>query len=198
MLTLKGFSRLAFIISSLVVYLWSGTGIAGYESNAEIDALQKSDCFSTVGIHYQSKGGEFTSFSSNFIGLDAYYPAGTKFKLEHITREEIQLTELQNNRKLKIIFNPKHHNFDSQALVLKLFSIKAPETVKGFSTLESQSMSSGKVYVGISRKALSLAIGFPPDSINTISTADAEVFQVKRFNKVKFLFKNEKVVKIED
>ena len=59
-------------------------------------------------------------------------------------------------------------------------------------------MSSGKVYVGISRKALRLAIGFPPDSINTISTADAEVFQVKRFNKVKFLFKNEKVVKIED
>lgn len=124
-------------------------------------------------------------------------PVNTKVKLLKITTKTIEV-ELKNSAKPLIIKSiSKHTGDDIYQAFDKLFAIKKVN-LANFNSLERKNIKSGTVAKGMRKKAVTVAIGYPPITETMSLDVDTWVYWSWRFNKFHVNFSRGKVSSIKD
>jgi len=124
-------------------------------------------------------------------------PVNTKVRLTKITSKTIEV-ELENSVKPLVIKNvPKHTGDDVFQAFDKLFSMKKLNLRK-FNSKERRNIKNGTVAKGMRKKAVNVAIGYPPITYTMNLDADTWVYFSGRFNRFNVNFRNNKVSSIKD
>ena len=127
----------------------------------------------------------------------ASIPVNTKVKLSNITGRTIEV-ELSNSNSPLIIKNiQKHTGKNIDQTFDSLFSTKKVKLSK-FTSLERRHISSGTVAKGMRKKAVTVAIGYPPITETMSLDADTWVYWSSRFNRFNVNFRNGKVYQVVD
>ncbi len=127
----------------------------------------------------------------------ASIPVNTKVKLLDITAKTIKL-EVENSAQPLIIKNiPKHTGKDIYQTFDDLFA-KKKINLYNFNSLERRNIKNGTVAKGMRKKAVKVAIGYPPITETMNLDADTWVYWSARFNKFNVNFRNGKVSSVVD
>ncbi len=124
-------------------------------------------------------------------------PVNTPVKLLAITNKAIKI-ELTSSTQAILIKNVKKHTGqDTVATFDRYFS---PNTINlsQFSRLERKHIKEGSVAKGMSKKAVTTAIGYPPITETFGLEADKWVYWSHRFNKFNVNFKGNRVSSVVD
>ncbi len=121
----------------------------------------------------------------------------TKVTLAKISTKSMEL-ELEGWAKPLVIKNvPKHTGDDIYQAFDKLFS-KTKVNLNKFNRLERKNIKTGTVAKGMRKKAVTVAIGYPPITETMSLDVDTWVYWSGRFNRFNVNFRQGKVVSIVD
>jgi hypothetical protein len=124
-------------------------------------------------------------------------PVNTPVQLMDITNKTILVTLPPSGQEL-LIKNAKKHTGDTTVQAFEKLFAKSKVDLSGFTKLERDHIKSGTVAKGMRKKAVLVAIGYPPQVATPSLDADQWTYWSSRFNKFIVHFKNGKVAKIQD
>ena len=151
------------------------------------------DLYYTQFVIRYEKGAHLTT---NFR-RGAMIPVNTQVKLLNITSKTIEL-DIENSKQTLLIKNVLKHTGDDVFQAFdKLFSIKK-QSLRSFNALERKNIARGAVAKGMRKKAVTVAIGYPPITQTMNLDADTWVYWSGRFNKFNVNFSRGKVSSIVD
>ena len=146
--------------------------------------------YARVGMKFESGRREvgWHMYSTNHIGLPKHIPAGTKFTVSDQHRNRIDLAD-EDGVLVQLEFVPRSHpglSFD--AWLERQLSTTPVELPGDLDSRERDAIAHGRYEIGMSRAALFLSIGYPPESL-TPNQNDAKLtYQSKRYDKIAFQF----------
>ena len=114
-------------------------------------------------------------------------PAGTKINSVKLERNKVVFTTQDHSNKFTINFTSKHHpGLSLEQFRDRLFTNKTfDELVRGFSKKEIESIRSGVLIPGLSKKAVLVAYGYPPEHVTGSLEMNSWTYWLNRFkNKV--------------
>lgn len=155
--------------------------------------IVKGDTYYTQFVIRYEKG---THVTTNYR-RGAAIPVNTPVRLLDITSQTIEVAPDNSSRNLVIKNVEKHTGDDIFAAFDKLFA-KSKVDLAQFTRLERQNIQSGTVAKGMRKKAVVVAIGYPPVTETMNLDSNLWVYWSGRFNKFNVYFKNGKVSRIED
>ena len=126
-------------------------------------------------------------------------PAGTEVSDVEITRKNIRFKA--RGESFRIRFNPKFHPDEtSETLGQKMFGIKNRKLLTaGMTAIEIKSIKEGVLYLGMSKKAVLVAYGFPPSHQTRSLDSKRWKFWIHRFRWKTICFGDtNKTIKCED
>lgn len=153
-----------------------------------------------VGDHY------FTQFVVRYekgVHLTSNYrrgeviPVNTKVRLVEITSKTIKVELINSATPLLIKNIQKHTGDDIFQAFDKLFAAKKVNLSK-FTGKERKHIKAGTVAKGMRKKAVIVAIGYPPITETPNLEADAWMYWSSRYNKFRVNFKSGRVFSIVD
>ncbi|MFI3135830.1 MAG: hypothetical protein QX197_03540 [Methylococcaceae bacterium] len=148
--------------------------------------------FTQVVMHYEKNTFPTTNYQ---VGIAI--PVNTQVKLLEMDKNTISI-EIGNPAQKIVVKNiPKHTGDDIYQAFNKLFA-KQKVNLSQFNALEKEHIDAGNVAVGMRKKAVTTAIGYPPNTRTANLDANAWVFWRNRFNTFIVNFKNDKVSDIVD
>lgn len=151
-----------------------------------------SDYYTQFVIRYEKGVHKTTNYRRG-----AFIPVNTKVRLAEITNKIIKVKLEPGGQELEVRNVIKHTNDDTIQAFEKLFG-KNKVNLSGFTKLERENIKNGTVAKGMRKKAVLVAIGYPPQ-IETMSLdSDQWTYWSSRWNKFIVHFKNGKVDKIQD
>lgn len=124
-------------------------------------------------------------------------PINTAFTVTQMDADSAELRFLDNPQKLVIENVKKHTGEDMYTHFTKIASL-AKLDLKQFTSEEQANIQAGKAAIGMSRKAVLAAIGYPPITETPTLKSDAWVYWGARFDRFVVHFKNDKVERIVD
>ncbi len=137
-----------------------------------------------------------THLTTNFR-RGASIPVNTPVTLLKITTKTIEV-QPENSIKPLIIKNAKKHTGDDVIQAFdKLFG-KKKVNLRRFNSLERRHIKNGTVAKGMRKKAVIVAIGYPPITETPSLDSNTWVYWSGRFNKFRIHFKKGKVSRIVD
>lgn len=155
--------------------------------------------YNKVGIHSERKGNAFYTYSTNYIGINTFYKINTAFTLKKINASVIELNVNNSNNTLIIKFVKKHNQQEIHDYFNSIFSYTKNELPKSLTKKELEHIETGTYFIGMSKDALLLSIGFPAMSLNPNNKENSLIYMKKRFNKIKFeMDSDNKIKKIFD
>ncbi len=150
------------------------------------------DYYTQFVIRYEKN----THLTTNFR-RGASIPVNTRVKLLKIATKTIEV-DVDNMSKPLIIKNVKKHTGDDTIAAFdKLFG-KRKVNLRQFNRLERRHIQNGTVAKGMRKKAVLVAIGYPPITETSSLDSNVWVYWSGRFNKFRVHFRNGKVYKIVD
>lgn len=124
-------------------------------------------------------------------------PINTEVTLVEITGKTARVKQVQSGREILIKNIEKHtHNTITEAFD-KLFA-KSKVNLSQFSKLEQQHINNGTIANGMRKKAVLVAIGYPPQIATMNLDSNQWTYWSSRFNKFIVHFNGDKVVRIQD
>jgi hypothetical protein len=142
---------------------------------------------------------------ANFFGWNQKLPIGSKVTVVSIKADEVTLLPEGHDDEIAIDFEDAE-SF-CPAILTRLLGTSAPEISK-LSKLDQQGIKQGKILEGMTRRAVFLAVGAPPQSYqppfrddtaeNPDLDADELVFMSSTWDFVKVTFTKDLVTSIED
>jgi len=147
--------------------------------------------YTQVVMHYEKNVYPTTNYQ-----VGTMIPVNTPVKLVEIKEKTINL-EINGGQKLTLKNVEKHTGDNTVQAFNKLFN-RQKVNLDQFSPLEKEHIASGTVAVGMSKKAVTTAIGYPPITKTANLNADTWVYWRHRFNTFNVNFKNGKVADIVD
>ncbi|PZN83998.1 MAG: hypothetical protein DM484_03440 [Candidatus Methylumidiphilus alinenensis] len=124
-------------------------------------------------------------------------PVNTRVSLVSISSKKAELKLADSGQPLTIENVPKHTNEDMQTAFKKIVGPRKVD-IDTFSKAEQESILTGKVKKGMGRKAVLVAIGYPPQIETPSLDSNDWTYWSSRFNKFIVHFKNGKVDNIVD
>jgi len=124
-------------------------------------------------------------------------PINSKVKLLDITPKTIQF-EIENGTQPLLIKNAKKHTGDDVYQAFDKLVATEKVNLANFNSLERKHIEAGTATVGMRKKAVTVAIGYPPSTETVNLDANSWVYWSMRFNKFQVNFKNDKVTDIVD
>ncbi len=124
-------------------------------------------------------------------------PVNTRVNLLSVTAKAIEVQPENMTVPLTIRNVPKHTGKDVYQAFDDLFA-KDKINLNRFTSLERKHIKSGTVAKGMRKKAVTVAIGYPPVTETPGPEADTWVYWSGRFNKFNVNFRNGKVSSIVD
>jgi hypothetical protein len=147
--------------------------------------------YTQVVMHYEKNVHPTTNYQ-----VGAMIPVNTPINLLEINEKTIDIT-VNGGQKITVKNIAKHTGDNTVQAFNKLFN-RQKVNLDQFSALEKEHIASGTVAVGMSKKAVTTAIGYPPITQTASLNADTWVFWRHRFNTFKVNFKNGRVSDIVD
>ncbi|MDD2724159.1 MAG: hypothetical protein PHH59_09095 [Methylovulum sp.] len=148
--------------------------------------------YTQVGMHYQKNVYPTTNYQ---VGIRI--PVNTQIKLLEMGSKTIDI-EVGNPGQKIVVKNIENHTGDTiQQAFSKLFARQKVNLVQ-FSALEKEHIDSGTVAVGMGKKAVTTAIGYPPITRTPDINGNSWVFWRNRYNTFMVNFKGGKVSDIVD
>ncbi len=142
---------------------------------------------------------------ANFIGATDYLDVGTKVTVTQFKPNEISLAAEAKGMTIKLDLKKAT---PSCAVILEHLLGPAAPSLKGFSATDLKGIKEGKIIAGMSRRALFIAVGYPPYSykppfrgdsaVNHDPQADELVYMKGTWDFVTVKLKDNKVIAIED
>jgi len=156
--------------------------------------------------HITMAGSYYTQFVIRYekgVHLTTNYrrgasiPINTKVELLNITTKTIEV-KVENSAQPLIIKNiPKHTGKDIYQTFDDLFA-KKKINLYNFNALERRNIKSGTVAKGMRKKAVIVAIGYPPITRTMNLDSDTWVYWSSRYNKFNVNFRRGKVSSVVD
>lgn len=141
----------------------------------------------------------------NFIATGDFIPVGTQVKVTEVAKEEIFFEAAGLNLKFKLVLEDALEPFEK---ILERVFVAAAPSLEGLSAADLAGVKAGKVNEGMSRRAVFLAVGYPPYSytppfkkegaVNHDLEADSLSYMKNRFDMITYMFKDNVVAKIVD
>lgn len=178
-----------------LLFLSAAPGIAEISS---LKSWKNKTVYSKVGIHAEWKRDFYKSYSTNHIGLRDFFPVNTKFQIDSINEDGIELKIAETNNVLKIEYVKKHNQISMDDYLNRTFSSEMITLSDKLTADEKTGIAKGELKLGMSRQAIFLAIGYPPASLNSNFNGSAILYEKKRFNKVELIFEADKLAKIRE
>lgn len=181
--------RLAIIIASLLTI----TSCSSFELPEGI-ALDET-FYTQVTMQYEQRFEKGIYTTANYRD-GVLLPINSEIILRKMSGREIMIEVKSSGDNIKISNSRKHSRQNIAEVFEKLFS-KTKINISGFSALEKENIKIGEVAVGMSKKAVIIAVGYPPE-IETPSTKSNQwTYWESRSNKFIIFFENDKVVRIK-
>jgi ATP-dependent RNA circularization protein (DNA/RNA ligase family) len=162
-------------------------------TNAElpVNVSEGGIYYTQVTMHYEKNVYPTTNYQ-----VGAMIPVNTQVKLLEMKEKTIAI-ELNGGQTITVKNIEKHTGDNTQQAFNKLFA-KQQVNLSQFSSLEAKNIESGTVTAGMSKKAVTAAIGYPPITRTLNLEANSWVYWRNRFNTFIVNFKNGKVSDIVD
>ena len=131
----------------------------------------------------------------------AILPIGTKVSIHSISNRRIQFTPDGSAQMFTIINDKKTNTISIDDLFNRYFSVEAVQAGVGdyyqATEADRENIKKGTITLGMSRKAVLMAYGYPPTHRTPLLTSDIWYYWYARLHKVNVYFKDDKVFKIE-
>jgi hypothetical protein len=140
--------------------------------------------YARVGMHFDAKGGKYLGASTNYVQVPKFVPAGTAFTFDSASlrrRSTILAMTGEDGATYEIEFVPKHSLMPLGEWIDRQFSTAPVELPADLTELERDAIATGKIVNGMSRAAVFLAVGYPPQSINPSLEDTTLNYQRNRF-----------------
>jgi len=124
-------------------------------------------------------------------------PAGSEITNVKVKRKVVLFIDKHTQTKFKIIFMRKHHpglgikEFANRLITTKDFATMT----KGFTKADVEAIKAGKIRPGMSKEAVLVSVGYPPEIRTPSTKLDTWVYWRDRFRNYPVTFTNEKVVR---
>lgn len=148
--------------------------------------------YTQVGMHYEKNVYPTTNYQ---VGIRI--PVNTQIKLLEMGDRTIDVEVGNPGQKIVVKNFEKHTGDNIQQAFNKLFA-KQKVNLAQFSALEKEHIESGTVVAGMSKKAVTTAIGYPPITRTPDINSNSWVFWRHKFNTFIVNFKDGKVSDIVD
>jgi hypothetical protein len=149
-----------------------------------------SGVYTLVNLHPDEHRHRLYSVNYQQSGL---IPLCSKVKIESVDKRKMTFRLVDSDRKYEYIFHdsladpiPKHLD--------KIFGKKCDATLQGLSEVDRQGIRAGTVLSGMSKRGVTLAIGYPPEHATPSLDSDLWTYWKNRFGKMTVSFANGKVV----
>lgn len=163
------------------------------DSNALPAGVSEGGIYYTqVGMHYEKNAYPTTNYQ---VGIRI--PVNTQIKLLEIGSKTIDIEVGNPGQKIVVKNFEKHTGDNVQQAFSKLFA-RQKVNLAQFSALEQEHIDSGTVAVGMGKKAVTTAIGYPPITRTPDINGNSWVFWRNKFNTFIVNFKDGKVSDIVD
>ena len=137
-----------------------------------------------------------THITTNYRRGDSL-PINTPIRLLSITHKIIDIEVISLGQALRIKNVEKHTGDDTLKAFDKLFASTRVD-LSPFNALEKRHINKGTIKIGMRKKAVTTAIGYPPITQTPHLSANQWVYWSHRFNKFKVIFKKDKISSIVD
>lgn len=185
------------VLQVLVLFssMFAWQGCVSLMGDSEVAKWQGEKIYNRVNFRAQWRDAAFFMYSTNHYGVPKLFPLNTAFIVKETGGDEIILTELKKNNTLRIRFIEKHHGMSFERWLKRVFSTKPVSLPEDLTKLDREKIAQGVVAVGMSRRAVFLAIGYPPASLTVDDNNGVLTYEKKRFNKTKIIFDSKDTVK---
>ena len=173
-------SRLTLIFAFCLALL----GLSSCSSPAFVQP--QGDVYAQCGFRFE-KGRHLTT---NYIGKGDFVAAGSKVLIVKVGQKDF-VVQLEDGRQVEIENIEKFTLLGIKAISERMFAATAP-VLSGLSAAELAAVKAGRIEVGMSKKAVLLAVGYPPAHESSISS-DSWLYWQSRFNKQRIEFVNDRV-----
>lgn len=136
--------------------------------------------YTRVGMHFDTKRGQFLMYSTNYIDMAHYVPPGTKMTLRKVSSRGFELTD-DDGSNYVISYVPKHSMVTLAEWREQHFSEQPVEMPEGLTADEKDAIEQGEVRKGMTRRAVFLALGYPPKSNNPSLQSPVLKYEWRRF-----------------
>jgi len=148
--------------------------------------------FTQVVMHYEKNVYPTTNYM-----VGATIPVNTMVKVLDMNKKTISIEVTGTNQKITVKNMPKHTGDDINQIFSKLFANRKVDLTQ-FNALEKKNIDAGTVAVGMRKKAVTVAIGYPPITRTMNLDANSWVYWKNRYNTFSVNFKDGKVSDIVD
>jgi len=131
----------------------------------------------------------------------AILPIGTTVKIHSIKGEKIQFTPDGSAQMFTLINDNKTSTISTDELFNRYFSVEAVQAGVGdyyqATEADRENIKNGIITLGMSKKAVLMAYGYPPTHKTPLLTSDIWYYWYSRPSEVNVYFKDDKVFQIE-
>ena len=151
-----------------------------------------SGVYTLVNLHPDEQRHRLYSVNYQQTGL---IPLCSRVRIESVDSRKMTFRLLDSDREYEYVFHnslrdpiPKHLD--------KFFGRKCDAGLEGMSEVDRKGIRSGTVLAGMSKRGVTLAIGYPPEHATPSLDSDIWTYWTNRFGKMTVSFANGKVVGI--
>ncbi|MDQ1329932.1 MAG: hypothetical protein QG578_195 [Thermodesulfobacteriota bacterium] len=159
--------------------------------------LSAKTYYTTTNIWYEHPDN---NLSTNYH-RGTILPIGTKVSVHKIDNRRIQFTPQGSARMFTIINDKKTNTISIDELFNRYFSVDPVQVGVGdyyqATETDMENIKKGTIALGMSRKAVLMAYGYPPTHKTPLLTSDIWHYWYARLHKVIVYFKDDKIFKIE-
>jgi hypothetical protein len=153
-----------------------------------------SGVYTLVNLHPDEPRQRLYSVNYQQSGL---IPLCSKVKIESLDKRKMTFRDLDKNREYEYIFHnslrdpiPTHLD--------KFFGKKCDPKVESMSEVDRKGIRAGTALPGMTKRAVILAIGYPPEHATPSLDGDVWTYWKNRFGKMRVEFSGGKVAEIRD
>jgi hypothetical protein len=185
------------ILIRTMIFILLGLSLVGCnkklaKNDLPVNATEGGNYYTQVVMHYEKNVYPTTNYQ-----VGTAIPVNTQVKLLEMSDKTISIELVNSGQKITVKNLIKHTGDDIHQAFNKLFAQKKVD-MSIFNRLETKNIEAGTVAKGMSKKAVKIAIGYPPTTRTSSLAADAWVYWRNRFNTFIVNFKNDKVTSVVD
>jgi len=164
------------------------------DPNASHPLRASAEVYTLVNLHPDDE--ELSSV--NYLDGDELLPLCSPIRVTFLNTEELTFTALASGKEYTYEFHDTLKEGPAEH-VAKFFGTSCdPTVVDGFGEIDQRGIRAGKVLKGMSKQAVILAVGYPPEHRTPKLEANSWRYWDDTFDTIEVVFKNGVVVKIDD
>ena len=187
----KQFFKIAGLL--LFIFLVSACNHTGIKDDGPTSKMVGNNVYLKVNIWYEYP---LKIYSTNYH-KGAMLKVGDKFKIIDVTSKKVMFSD-KNGVEYAILYNRKHTLVGMNEFVDRMFSKQSVMAAGGafnkFSSMEQKNIRKGKIVKGMSKAAVVMAYGYPPEHRTPSRKGDVWRYWRNRFISKIATFENGRLV----